>query len=1447
MADNTIDSLSIEISSNASGASRSITNLCNRLERLDRTTFSGIKNLKRYSRQMNELNKAARKLNSVKFNNKLFNLKSPNLSNFLANIKNVGNSSQRAMPQVKNFSKNLSSIESNAKKGSSGLSKLLSNIEKMLALKISFSGFKDMFEKSSELLEDFNFFDQAFKQVADKAGKSWSEAGFSSAEEYANSFSKRARELTSKMSGFDISDTGVLTANKSGLSLGMDPSTLLNAQATFAQISSSMGTTSEQAANLSDALTMLGADLASLRNEDFSKVYDNLTSGLTGMSRAVDKYGINIRVANLQQEATNLGIQTSVSNMSQADKVLLRTIVMLESSKSAWTDLSRSISLPANQLRIFKNNLAMISRLLGNIFLPIVAKALPYINGLAIAFQRLLMGIGNLTGANKQIGQMYGGITKGSDVLSDALDAVDDTDLSGLNDTTADADDNLKSAAKNAKKLKQFLASYDELEVMSKNDDSSTSLGSTKLKVPAVDTSALDSSILNDKLNSLLGEYQKQWDKAYNSMENKAMVFANKVTDAFKKLAKAAEPTTKALKNLWNNGLKQLRDFTWTALKDFWNHFLVPLGKWTLGEKGLPRLINAFNDFLVKINWDKINASLVKLWDALEPFAENVGTGLLNFFDDFFDKAADGVNKLPGMIDKITAFIKGISPEQAQDIGYKLGQLFSVLGGIKLLKGTIGILDKLGVGKFLTMLASHPLLALAGGLGAILLKLDSMGKIHIPWESIKNGFETLKEKIMELVEKIPWDDLDEMFTNFIESIKPIGEGVIEGLGDVLKGIGSGIKTLYDKLEGMTPDELENIGKALGTIIGIKIAADLAQKITGLGNAYTTLGNGLSVLKTGLIGIIALAGFKGGEWISKNLLGGEDTTLGDFVNDIMGYEAGDVSNAINAWLDDVSKKIHPSSLTEDDIKLFDDWKTAVFEMINAGEVSAEQGQKLNKYIEAIKNSGEGGNIALWDLQNRMMDLGISFDSFNQYLDGTKESMNSVGDSTKTAAERIEESSRLIDSVSFSNIEKNLDNLKSTADKVDYAELVVKTSNAIDQMGGIWENGKQILGEKALQIYQQISKGLQPDENGFYKIGEDQMVQFGNGIENYKETLKGKTKETLDESLQHVLTWGIPSAYSLGQGEAGYYIEGFNSSIVSLSPDLQAAFNAMYDGISTKEIEDKAETSGKTIAEQSGKGFSKGMEENSQTVKDATNKMIDDNVKTPAQDSLGIHSPSKWFENLAKFCGSGFENGLDTGFDGAFTWFEGLRAKINNSIGSLHSVGWNAIIGMNNGMVEAATQHLYKNAQTIAENVANKIRSALKINSPSRVMAEIGGFTVEGFQLGMQNMLPKVESTINDISAEVQKINTPTADIITNSTSYQEVRSRMSVDTDDFVDDIRKEVMAISSNTFDNNQMIGQAVKNALNGMAIYADGHLIGYLQEEDRQYRNRSGVGLFEG
>lgn len=90
-----------------------------------------------------------------------------------------------------------------------------------------------------------------------------------------------------------------------------------------------------------------------------------------------------------------------------------------------------------------------------------------------------------------------------------------------------------------------------------------------------------------------------------------------------------------SIKRLWNEGLAQLGAFTWTALKNFWNKFLVPLGKWTLGT-GLPMLIDNINAFLLKIDFPAINAALKSFWQALEPFAEKVGEGLINFLEIYF-------------------------------------------------------------------------------------------------------------------------------------------------------------------------------------------------------------------------------------------------------------------------------------------------------------------------------------------------------------------------------------------------------------------------------------------------------------------------------------------------------------------------------------------------------------------------------------------------------------------------------------------------------------------------------------------------------------------------------------------------------------------------------------------------------------------------------------------
>lgn len=107
----------------------------------------------------------------------------------------------------------------------------------------------------------------------------------------------------------------------------------------------------------------------------------------------------------------------------------------------------------------------------------------------------------------------------------------------------------------------------------------------------------------------------------------------NKFAEYIAKMLKVLEPTTEALKKLWNEGISKLGDFAWDSLKGFYHNFLVPVGKWALGE-GIPRLVNALNNGLMKVDFDRITASLNRLWQVLAPFAIRVGDGLVWFWEN---------------------------------------------------------------------------------------------------------------------------------------------------------------------------------------------------------------------------------------------------------------------------------------------------------------------------------------------------------------------------------------------------------------------------------------------------------------------------------------------------------------------------------------------------------------------------------------------------------------------------------------------------------------------------------------------------------------------------------------------------------------------------------------------------------------------------------------------
>lgn len=783
------------------------------------------------------------------------------------------------------------------------------NLAKLAAAyKVLEKAFGGFIEKSMDYVEVLNYFDVAFAAVGESVASQWKEAGYDSAEAYVNSFSERAKQLTSKMTGLSINSNGTLTPSGQK-SLGMDPEELMNYQAGFAQMSNSIGVTSEMSLKLSNALTMLGADLASVKNISFASAWNNLQSGMAGMSRAVDKFGINIRNVNLEQKAAELGYDKVASAMNQNEKEMLRVIIMLESTKYAWGDMAETLNAPANQLRLLQQNFANLARMIGNIFLPVVAKVLPYINGLVIALQRLFSWIGALLGLDFSGLGNIGGESSG---LSDLLD-----DAEAASSAVDDSADAMDKANKAAKKLKRTILGFDEMNVLNDNDTSDNS--STSSGSGAYGVGNYDIGILEDALSKAIEDYQKAWDEAFSRMENKANDFADEVEKAFKKIWKTAEPTRKAVADLWHGGFKLLGQFSFDTLKDFWNNFLKPVGNWMIGDNaGLPRFFNITNALLNEINWGKLkssladfysslqilakftwtglmdfyesfmkpmavwtmseavprladimsrfvevvdwetlNSSLKNFWEALAPFAQDVGAGLINFYEGLINIGADFLNTVvPGGLNGLAEALKKISPEQAQGIGEALGKI-----GIALLafKGIASVVS--GIAAVGTAFAnlSDGLSAVFGGEG-IFVKIGGIissvsgsivtfgGKIVEVFSLVSGGAGTLSEAlgaVFPALEGVCWPvigavaavsaalvDLWKTSETFRDTVSAAFTRVKEAVVGVFEQVQNAVAPLIQKFQELGSALYEFYEKS-GLKSIVELVASLAVKLTGI--------------------------------------------------------------------------------------------------------------------------------------------------------------------------------------------------------------------------------------------------------------------------------------------------------------------------------------------------------------------------------------------------------------------------------------------------------------------------------------------------------------------------------------------------------------------------------------------------------------------------------------
>lgn len=272
---------------------------------------------------------------------------------------------------------------------------------------------------------------------------------------------------------------------------GMDPSNLYKTAGYFYQLTDAIGMTDDASATMSLSLTKMSNDLASLFNMDIATVTENLASGMQGMTRAVRKYGMDIRNTTLQQTALEYGLKGQVETMSEANRMALRYLTMVKQANNAINqfngdtkdasntmgDFARNIETPANQFRIFKEQMLQLGRAIGNFFLPVLAKILPYINGIVMALRTLLNFFSSLLGFSTQLG---GEFTGAADAASGAV--------GGIGDAAGDAAD----------KMKKLTAPFDELNVLAEDT------GGAAAGVGGIGSDILDPALADAIKNSML-------------------------------------------------------------------------------------------------------------------------------------------------------------------------------------------------------------------------------------------------------------------------------------------------------------------------------------------------------------------------------------------------------------------------------------------------------------------------------------------------------------------------------------------------------------------------------------------------------------------------------------------------------------------------------------------------------------------------------------------------------------------------------------------------------------------------------------------------------------------------------------------------------------------------------------------------------------------------------
>lgn len=380
------------------------------------------------------------------------------IDNLVINVKVEGDTDK-----LSGLADGIESVDKKAKKSTTSLVSFGKSIKTVLqgaAFKQTIGYLAKAINKSMEYTENLNLFTVAMGDYADEA--------------------KRYAEEVSQV-------------------MGIDPAEWLKAQGTFNILATGFGVTADKAAIMSKNLTQLGYDLSSFYNISVSDAMTKLQSGLAGELEPLRRLGYDLSVARLQEEAYALGIEKKITKMNQAEKSMLRYHAIMSQVTQVQGDMARTLEFPANQTRILKAQIDQLNRAIGNIFIPLLNKMLPYLIAMAQFAREAAESLA-----------LFFGFT------------LPEVDYSSASASVGDIATDLDDANSSAKELKRTLMGFDEINRL--NDDKSGSDAGAGGGV-GFDMDLLEYDFLGDAIKKDLDDVKAKLEPIKKLVEDVLIIF----------------------------------------------------------------------------------------------------------------------------------------------------------------------------------------------------------------------------------------------------------------------------------------------------------------------------------------------------------------------------------------------------------------------------------------------------------------------------------------------------------------------------------------------------------------------------------------------------------------------------------------------------------------------------------------------------------------------------------------------------------------------------------------------------------------------------------------------------------------------------------------------------------------------------------------------------------